>query len=240
MQNFSRSAMLLGEEGIRSLLDTHVAVFGIGGVGSFASEALARAGIGRLTLVDHDRVSPSNLNRQLVALHSTLGQLKVEAMRQRVLDIRPDAAVEALPLFYGPDTAGQVGLAGVDYIIDAVDTVSAKIALVLAAREAGIPIVSCMGAGNRLDPSRLRVTDLALTHGCPLARVMRRELRARGIEHLTVVCSDEPPLKPSPLPSEEAGTRRATPGSVPFVPPVAGMLAAGVVIRALAGITPAR
>ncbi len=236
MQNFSRSVMLLGEEGIRSLLDVHVAVFGIGGVGSFAAEALARAGVGRLTLVDHDRVSPSNLNRQLIALHSTLGQYKVEVMRQRILDIRPDASVDALPLFYAPDSAGQIELSGMDYVIDAVDTVSAKIALILAAREAKVPLVSCMGAGNRLDPSRLKVTDLALTSGCPLARVMRRELRARGIEHLTVVCSDEPPLKPHAPPPEESGTRRATPGSVSFVPPVAGMLAAGVVIRALAGV----
>lgn len=236
MQSFSRSEMLLGPQGIEKLAASHVAVFGIGGVGSFAAEALARSGVGVLTLVDHDTVSASNLNRQLIAMHSTLGKLKVEVMRARVLDIRPQTTVHALPVFFDQKEAAQFDFARFDFIIDAIDTVSSKVGLIVAAREAGVPIVSCMGAGNRLDPSRFQVTDLWRTSGCPLARVMRKELRARGIERLTVVHSSEPPHKPAAVPGEESA-RRATPGSVSFVPPVAGMIAAGVAVRGLLGIS---
>lgn len=237
MQPFVRSQMLLGKQGIDALAAAHVAVFGIGGVGSFAAEALARAGVGALTLVDHDAVSASNLNRQLVALHSTLGKPKVEVMRARVLDIHPQAVVHALPLFYTKESATEIDVTAFDYIVDAIDTVSSKICLIVAAQEVGTPIVSCMGAGNRLDPSRLGVTDLWNTSGCPLARVLRKELHARGVERLTVVHSTEPPRKPLAVAAqeEETGSRRGPPGSVSFVPPVAGLIAAGVVVRGLTG-----
>ena len=231
-----RSQMLLGRQGIDMLAAAHVVVFGVGGVGSFAAEALARAGVGSLTLVDHDVVSESNLNRQLVALRSTLGQPKVEVMRARVLDIHPQITVHALPLFYTPQSAASIDLAGFDYIVDAIDTVSSKIHLIVEAKKAGTPIISCMGAGNRLDPTRFEVTDLWKTSGCPLARVLRKELRARGVEELPVVFSTEPPQKPLAVDVEvNAEARRATPGSVPFVPPVAGMIAAGVVVRGILG-----
>jgi len=236
MEAFARSQMLLGRQGIDALAAAHVAVFGVGGVGGFAAEALARAGVGSLTLVDHDVVSESNLNRQLVALRSTLGRSKVEVMRARVLDIHPQATVHALPLFYTPQSAREVDLAAFDYIVDAIDTVSSKIHLIVEAKKAGTPIISCMGAGNRLDPTRFEVTGLWKTSGCPLARVLRTELRARGIEELTVVFSTEPPRKPLVVDAEaDAETRRMPPGSVPFVPPVAGMIAAGVVVRGLVG-----
>lgn len=231
-----RSQMLLGRQAIDTLAAAHVAVFGIGGVGSFAAEALARAGVGSLTLVDHDVVSESNLNRQLVALRSTLGQPKVEVMRARVLDINPQITVHALPLFYTPQSANHVNLAGFDYVVDAIDTVTSKIHLIVEAKKAGTPIISCMGAGNRLDPTCFEVTDLWKTSGCPLARVLRKELRARGVEELAVVFSSEAPQKPLAMEVEvDAGGSRATPGSVSFVPPVAGMIAAGVVVRGLLG-----
>jgi len=238
MQAFARSQMLLGKPGMDALAAAHVAVFGVGGVGSFAAEALARAGIGTLTLVDHDVVSASNLNRQLVALHSTLGQPKVEAMRARALDIHPQMTVHALPLFYAPENAADIDLAAFDYIVDAIDTVSSKVHLIVGAKEAGTPIVSCMGAGNRLDPTRFEVVDLWSTRGCPLARALRKELRARGVGELAVVHSTEPPRKPLPAQDTggDEGPRRAAPGSVPFVPPVAGMIAAGVAVRGLAGL----
>jgi len=226
MKEFIRSELLWGRQGSERLAAAHVAVFGVGGVGSYAAEALARAGVGCLTLVDHDVVSESNLNRQLVALRSTLGQPKAEVMRARVLDIHSQATVHALPLFYTPQSAGQVDLAAFDYIVDAIDTVTSKIHLIVEAKKAGTPIVSCMGAGNRLDPTRFEVTDLWKTSGCPLARVLRKELRARGVEELTVVYSTEPPRKP---------LTGGSVGSVPFVPPVAGMIAAGVAVRGLLG-----
>ncbi len=243
---FVRSEMLWGKKAVCSLRAAHVAVFGVGGVGSFAAEALARAGVGTLTLVDHDTVSASNLNRQLIALHSTLGRPKVEVMRERILDINPQATVHALPIFYPQESAAAFDktafdgagfdrpafhMAAFDFVIDAIDTVSSKIALIVAAQAAGVPIVSCMGAGNRLDPTKIVVVDLWSTSGCPLARVLRKELRTRGVERLTVVHSTEPPLKP--LFAIEDAQRRSTPGSVPFVPPVAGMTAASVAVRAL-------
>lgn len=228
---FSRSQRLLGDDAMARLAAARVAVFGIGGVGSFAVEALARAGIGSLTLVDKDVVDETNINRQLIALHSTIGRPKVEVARARVLDINPQIDVEARQLFFLPGQAENPHLDAFDYVIDAIDTVTAKIALVEEAWHFGTPIVSAMGAGNKLDPGRFEVADLFSTSVCPLCKVMRRELKTRGIPSLTVVYSRETPLTPL------SGDVRV-PGSVSFVPPVAGMMLAGVVIRALAKVDP--
>ena len=232
----TRTAYLLGISGVERLKRAHVAVFGIGGVGSYAVEALARAGVGALTLIDHDTVSESNINRQLIALYSTVGQYKTDVARDRIRDINPDCAVTVRHDFFLPENAAEFDFSSFNYIIDAVDTVSAKIALAVEASRAGIPIISCMGAGNKLDPTRFTVTDIFKTSGDPLARVMRAKLRKSGVAHLRVVCSEEPP---SPLhPEMEAetlekkGDRRA-PGSLSFVPSAAGLIAAGEVIRAL-------
>lgn len=224
---FSRTALLLGETGVRRLAQATVAVFGVGGVGSFAVEALVRAGVGRLVLVDNDRVHPTNLNRQLPALHSTLGRLKVEVMRERILDINPDAVVEIHPVFYLPGQGDELVRTDYNYIIDAIDTVTAKIDLIVQATEKGIPIISAMGAGNKLDPTRFEVADLADTSVCPLARVMRRELKTRGISHLKVVYSREQPV------AVPAGEGKPVPGSLSFVPSVAGLILAGEVIKSL-------
>lgn len=284
----SRSAWLLGEEGLQRLAAARVLVFGLGGVGGHAAEALARAGVGALTLVDGDTVAPSNLNRQLVALHSTLGQPKVEVMRRRIADIAPACQVEARQLFYLPENADSLPFAGYDCIVDAVDTVSAKLCIIQRAEAAGVPVISCMGTGNRLHADCLRLGDLAETQGCHLARVMRRELRRRGIEHVPVLYSTECARAPLPAdvptmdisgtavtaavqitdaPAEpgadaqmadtpgtaisDAGAtsgadtqtavpppvRKAPPpGSVSFVPSVAGLLIAGEVVRRIAGV----
>ncbi len=233
-----RSGMLLGEQALETLRGSHVAVFGLGGVGSYTAEALARMGIGRLTLVDHDSVSITNLNRQLYALHSTLGQNKAELAKRRVLDINPGCVVSAKPVFYSAETAGELFAESFHAVADAIDTVSSKIDLAVRTRERGIPLVSCMGTGNKLDGSLFRVSTLEETSVCPLCRVMRRELRARGIAGLRVVWSPEEPLTPDssllPEKSDTASVRkRAVPGSVSFVPPVAGMLLAGEIIRIL-------
>ena len=229
----SRTALLLGEAGGNALKKARVAVFGIGGVGGFACEALARAGVGSLLLVDDDTVSESNLNRQLIALRSTIGQPKVSVMAARIADIDPSIAVETRQCFFDETTAGSFDFSAFDYVIDAIDTVSAKVELICRAKAAGTPIVSCMGAGNKLDPTKFVVTDLAKTDTCPLARVLRQRLRKQGIEHLQVVYSTEPPL--TPLETIEDGGRRQLPGSVSFVPSAAGLVAAGAVIRALCG-----
>ncbi len=234
-ETFVRSAMLLGEDAMKKLSGSRVLLFGVGGVGSAAAECLARSGVGSVGLCDNDVVSPSNLNRQLVALHSTLGQRKTSAAARRMRDINPAIQVREYPIFYGTETADQIDLTEYDYIIDAIDTVSAKLLLIESAKALHIPIISCMGTGNKLDPTALCVTDLQKTSGCPLARVMRYELRKRGITSLKVVFSTEPPMKPLFDP-QDAGARRATPGSVSFVPPVAGMIAAGEAVRYLAGI----
>lgn len=229
-----RTAELLGMEAMDRLHRARVAVFGVGGVGGYACEALARAGVGHLTLVDNDTVSLSNVNRQIIALHSTVGKAKVEVMRARITDINPDCEVEAINAFYLPERAEKFPLTGYDYIVDAVDTVAAKIDLAVRATECGVPIISAMGAGNKLTAEGFTVTDLSKTSGCPLARVMRQELKKRGITHLKVVYSEEravPRAEDAP-PSEESGTRRA-PGSMPYVPGVAGLLIAGEVIRDL-------
>ncbi len=228
----SRSIPLLGEDGLARLQGARVAVFGVGGVGGHLCEALARAGVGELHLFDKDTVSLSNVNRQAVALHSTLGRAKVEVMRERIADINPSCRVITYEVFYLPENAEEYDLSGFDYIADAIDTVSAKIELICRAKAAGTPIISAMGAGNKLDPSAFRVADLAKTQGCPLARIMRRELGARGIRHLPVVYSEEKP-RPSLLPAEHG---KATPASLSFVPPVMGMIMAGVIVREIAGI----
>ena len=231
---FSRTELLLGAQAMERLRRARVILFGVGGVGGYAAEALARGGVGALDLVDDDRVSLTNLNRQIVALHSTLGQYKVDAARDRLLDINPDMTVNAYRVFYGPETADSFDLTRYDYVIDAVDTVAAKLELAVRAQAAGTPIISCMGAGNKLDPTAFEVGDISKTSVCPLARVMRRELKKRGAAHLKVVWSREPPLTPGE--SGEKTGRRQVPGSVSFVPPAAGLALAGAVIRDLAGL----
>lgn len=213
------------------LKQCRVILFGVGGVGGFAGEALVRGGVGSITVVDHDTVGLTNLNRQIIALHSTLGMKKVEVFRRRALNINPDLNITALDSFLLPDNVGRFELSGYDYIVDATDTVSAKIALAVTAEQTGVPLISCMGTGNKLDPSRFRITDVYKTSVCPLARVMRRELKARGVSHLKVLYSDEPPLTPAP--SEENSGKRQTPGSVSFVPSAAGLMIAGEVIKDL-------
>jgi len=236
-ETFTRMKMVLGEEPMERLRHSTVAVFGIGGVGSYIAEALARGGIGRIQLIDSDTVSESNINRQLIALHSTIGRLKTEVMAERIKDINPDAEVETYPIFYGKETAGQIDLTRADYIADAIDTVTSKLLLIERAKLAGVRIISSMGTGNKVDPSRLEIADLSKTSVCPLARVMRRELKRRGIEHLEVLYSRETPMEPQiPLEWEPGGTRRGTPGSVSFVPSAAGLMIAGKIIRTLAGI----
>ncbi len=229
----SRTALLLGESGIRALKNASVAVFGIGGVGGFACEALARAGVGRLLLVDDDVVSESNLNRQIIALRSTIGRPKVEVMADRIRDIDPGIVVETRQTFFDENSANSFDFSTFSYVIDAIDTVSAKVELICRAKAAGTPILSCMGAGNKLDPTKFVVTDLSKTDTCPLARVLRQRLRKRDITHLQVVYSTEPPR--TPLEILEDGGRRQLPGSVSFVPSAAGLVAAGAVIRALCG-----
>lgn len=240
-EEWSRTALVLGEEALDRLANARVAVFGIGGVGGYVCEALARAGVGSLALFDADTVSLSNINRQLVALHSTVGRPKVEVMAERIADINPDCRVSAHRVFYLPENADDYPLDGYDYVVDAIDTVSAKIELAVRCTAQGIPLIASMGTGNRLDASLFTVTDISKTQGCPLARVMRRELRNRGITHLRVLFSPEPAVSPASTPTtEHAATteqphRRAVPGSLSFVPSVAGLLLAGHVVRDLTG-----
>lgn len=234
MENqFARTQLLLGEAGMARLQKARVAVFGIGGVGGHVVEALARSGVGSLDLIDRDEVSLTNLNRQIIATHATLGRLKVDAARDRVLDINPDCVVRTYPLFYTPETAGQFDFTQYDYVVDAIDTVTGKLALVMQAREAGTPIISSMGAGNKLNPTAFRVADITKTSVCPLARVMRRELKKRGVAHLKVVFSTEEAMTPENDPTCNDPGRRSTPGSTAFVPAVAGLILAGEVIRDL-------
>ena len=227
---FSRTAILIGEENLQKLKNARVAVFGVGGVGGYVVEALARSGVGSLDLIDKDTVSESNVNRQIIALHSTVGKLKTEVAAERAKDINPDICVRTHNLFYLPETANQFDFSAYDYIVDAIDTVSGKIALIERAKEANTPVISSMGAGNKLDPTKFEVADISKTSVCPLARVMRRELKKRGIEHLKVVYSKEEPL-PSPLIDEESG--KSIPGSIAFVPSVVGLILAGEVIKDL-------
>ncbi len=226
----SRTAALLGETGVAGLSRSCVAVFGIGGVGGHLAEALARAGVGSITLIDRDTVSLSNINRQAIALHSTVGRAKVNVMAERITDINPACRVTPLEMFYLPETAHTVDLTSFDYVADCVDTVAAKIELAVRCTEAGVPLIAAMGAGNKLHPERLRLGDLFKTEVDPLARVMRRELKARGIRHLLCAWSDEPPL-----PSAVIGDNgKPAPGSVSFVPPAMGLMMAGEIVRTLA------
>lgn len=231
-EEFSRTALLLGDEAVKKLSKCRVAVFGIGGVGGYAAEALARGGIGQLDLIDNDTVCKSNINRQLYALESTLGKFKVDAAKERLLDINPNLLLNLHKIFYLPETAQEFDFRDYDYIIDAIDTVTGKIELILNAEKCGTPIISAMGAGNKLDASAFEVSDIYETSVCPLARIMRRELKQRGIKKLKVVYSKEKPIAPL-FSSPDNKTRRQTPGSVSFVPPVAGMIIAGEVIKDL-------
>lgn len=233
---FSRTQMLLGGEAMERLHRARVALFGLGGVGGYVLEALLRSGVGALDLIDNDVITESNLNRQLLALRSTLGMPKTEAAARRAADINPEAVIRCYPLFLTPENAASFCFADYDYVVDAIDTVTAKIELVCRAQAAGVPILSCMGTGNRLDPARLCITDLAGTAGCPLARVMRKELRRRGVEHLKVLASSEPPHVEEESGETKGNLGRPAPGSVAFVPSVAGLMIAGEVIRELAGI----
>lgn len=244
MQNqYSRTQLLLGAEAMEKLHNSRVAVFGIGGVGGFCVEALARAGVGALDLYDDDTVSESNLNRQLIALHSTVGQPKAEVAAARVRDIAPDCRVRAVRMFYLPENADQVDFRQYDYVVDCIDTVAAKLDIVRRCTELGVPVISAMGTGNKLDPTGFVVTDISKTENCPLARVMRKELRKRGIRHLKVVYSKEEPRTPlAPVETEppagadtrpRSSARRATPGSISFVPAAAGLVLASAVVREL-------
>ena len=227
---FSRTALLLGKEGVEKLKKARVAVFGVGGVGGYVVEALARSGVGALDLIDNDVVSLSNINRQIIALHSTLGRQKTEVAAERAKDINPDISVRTHNVFYLPETAEQFDFSAYDYVVDAIDTVSGKIALVEQAKAANVPIISAMGAGNKMDATAFEVADVSQTSVCPLARVMRRELKKRGIEHLKVVYSKEEPL---PAKAVDEGTGKPIPASVAFVPSVVGLILAGEVIKDL-------
>lgn len=227
-EQFSRTEQLLGNDSLNKLRESRVAVFGIGGVGSYTAEILARGGVGTIDIIDNDTVGVSNINRQLIALHSTVGKPKVLVEKERLLDINPEMTVNIYQLFYMPETAGQFDFAVYDYIVDAVDTVSAKILLVEQAQKANTPIISSMGTGNKLNPEMLEVSDISKTSVCPLARVMRTELKKRGISKLKVVYSKEQPIKPS---NQETHNGRHIPASTPFVPATAGILIASEVIK---------
>ncbi len=232
---FSRTKLLLGEAAMERIFSARVAVFGIGGVGGYTAEALARAGVGTLDLIDSDEVSLTNINRQLLATHSTVGMLKVEAARQRLLDINPNLVIHTFPLFYTPETAEQFDFTQYDYIVDAIDTVTGKLCLAERAFAVGTPIISCMGAGNKLDGTAFRVADISKTSICPLARVMRKELKKRGIAHMKVVYSTEEALTPVGAEEEAAALgKRQIPGSVPYIPGIAGLILAGEVVKDLA------
>lgn len=241
---FSRSELLLGSQAMEQLHNAKVALFGVGGVGGYCAEALARAGIGTIHLYDDDTISQSNLNRQLVALHSTLGSSKAQTMADRIRDINPSCSAVAFPTFYLPQNADSVDLSQYDYVADCIDTVTAKLELISRCKTLQINIISALGTGNRMDPTAIICTDISKTRDCPLARVMRKELRHRGINHLDVVCSTEQPL--TPLQTAQAETpetdtrpgstaRRDTPGSLPFVPAAAGLAMASVIVRKLTG-----
>lgn len=248
---FSRTELLLGQDSIQKLSEKRVAVFGIGGVGGYVTEALARSGVGALDLIDKDTVSISNINRQIIALTSTVGKYKTEVMKERILDINPDLQVKTYNMFYLPETADQFDFTRYDYVVDAIDTVTAKIQIILQAQEAGVPVISAMGCGNRTDPTKLTVTDLFRTSQDPLARVMRRELKRRGVQRLKVVYSTEPAIRPlepdsscqkpcsnSPEREQAPAGRRSLPGSTSFVPPAAGMMLAAAVINDLTHFNP--
>ena len=236
MNAFSRTALIYGPEAMEKLAHAHVIVFGVGGVGGYVVEALARSGVGALDLVDNDTVALTNLNRQIIATRETLGQYKVDAAEARIRAINPDCRVRSYKTFYLPQTEGEFDLGRYDYVVDAIDTVSGKLALAVNAQAAGTPIISAMGAGNKIDPSALEVTDISRTAVDPLARVMRKELKKRGVKRLKVVCSREAPIRP--LPSDEPTDRRELPGSNAFVPAAAGLLIAAEVVKDLTRFDP--
>lgn len=240
LDQFSRTELLLGKEGMNRLLRARVAVFGIGGVGGHCVEALVRSGIREIDLVDNDVVSLTNINRQLVALHTTIGKSKVEVMKERILEINPEAKVHLHPCFFLPENADEFPFDQYDYVVDAVDTVTAKIELILKSQAAGVPVISSMGAGNKMDPTAFEVADIYKTSVCPLAKVMRRELKKRGVKKLKVVYSKEEAIQPAykekMCEQETKGTAgRLAPGSIAFVPSVAGMILAGEVVKDLSG-----
>lgn len=257
-ESFSRTGLLIGDEGLDKLQKARVAVFGVGGVGGYVTEALARSGVGEFDLIDSDTVALSNLNRQIIATLDTVGQYKVDVMRDRILSINPDAVVHVHKCFYLPETADQFDFTQYSYVVDAVDTVTAKISIIMQAQENGVPVISSMGAGNKMDPTKFEVTDIYKTTMCPLAKVMRRELKKRGVKKLKVVYSTEPALTPRTQDGgnsqnadvQDTGTentvngnmsagvtpmKRATPGSIAFVPSVAGLIVAGEVVRDIIG-----
>ncbi|MBP5579808.1 MAG: tRNA threonylcarbamoyladenosine dehydratase [Ruminococcus sp.] len=244
-ERFSRTGLLLGDEAMNILTNSRVAVFGVGGVGGYAVEALARSGVGALDLIDDDKVCVTNINRQIIALGSTVGMYKVDAAAERIRDINPECRVTCHKMFYMPDNADKLDFSQYDYVIDAIDTVTGKIEIIMQAEKAGVPVISSMGAGNKLDPTAFEVADIYKTSVCPLARVIRYQLKRRGIKKLKVVYSKEQPLVPQGIAAEDGsgktdmrtGTaRRSTPGSTAFVPSVAGLIIAGEVIKDLTGL----
>ena len=237
IHDFSRTELLIGEKGLENLRNATVMVLGVGGVGSHCIEALARSGVGRLILIDNDQVSLTNINRQSIAYQSTVGEYKTKLMKDRILDINPEAEVISYEKFILPENLHEIFTRNVDYIVDAIDTVTAKLAVVVYAKEHEIPIISCMGTGNKLHPELFEITDISKTSVCPLCKVMRKELKNRGITHLKVLYSKEKPIDTSAKDTgEEKGMRRSLPGSIAFVPPVAGLLIAGEVIREIAEV----
>ena len=231
-EEFARTELLLGADGMEKLKNARVAVFGIGGVGGHAFEALVRSGVGTIDIFDNDTVALTNLNRQIIATRETLGKSKVDAAKERALSINPNVTVNAHNCFFMPETADEFDFTNYDYVIDAIDTVKGKIEIIMRADKANVPVISCMGAGNKLDPTKFEVTDIYKTSVCPLARTMRYELRRRGIKKLKVVYSKEEPIKP--LESSEQTVRRSVPGSTAFVPAVAGLIAAGEAVKDIA------
>lgn len=230
---YSRMEILLGDAGVNKLSRAQIAVFGLGGVGSYVVEALARCGVGSLTLVDHDNVSVTNINRQLLALRSTVGKSKVQIAKERIKDIDANILVHTYETFYNEDTAGMFDFGAYDYVVDAIDTVTSKLLLIEKAKASNTPVLSCMGTGNKLNPSKFEITDISKTSVCPLAKVMRSELRKRGIKKVKVLYSKEKPIKGQENGEKKGSTDRPVPGSIAFVPSVAGLLIAGEVIRDL-------
>ncbi len=240
MNEFSRTELLIGQAALEKLQNSRVAIFGVGGVGGYVCEALVRSGVGHFDLIDNDTVSLTNINRQIIALHSTIGKLKVDVMKERMLDINPDVDVSVHPCFYLPETVDQFDFSNYDYVVDAIDTVTGKIEIIVQADAHQVPVISSMGAGNKLNPAMMEVSDIYKTSVCPLARVMRRELKKRHIKHCKVVYSKEKAIQPSQASlekygadSEENFTKKSIPGSTAFVPSVAGLILASEVIKDL-------
>jgi tRNA A37 threonylcarbamoyladenosine dehydratase len=234
-EQFSRTELIFGSEAMTKLASSRVAVFGIGGVGGHVVEALARSGIGALDIIDNDTVALSNINRQIIATRSTVGEYKVDVAKRRIADISPECTVNAYRTFFMPETADQFDFSQYDYVVDAIDTVTGKIEIIMRAKSAGVPVISSMGAGNKVDPTAFEIADIYKTSVCPLARVMRREMKKRGVKSLKVVYSKEEALAPLGNTSEEKGFRRSIPGSNAFVPSVAGLIIAGEVIKDIIG-----